>query len=453
MARLKGILKHRWSEKQGTWSGEIKEDKEKGSRYTNGLKEFDLKEDWRGQKCEFELDDSQKIIAIWYEGESVPVNAGLLEESKKKEEQKKANALARKQEEKRLQTIENLNNSTSYNPLLAKFLPADTQELLSYIPQGPENYSLKLNITSNVIERKSKNREIEYYFIPYERDRSSGQERKYQPAANFGLGTDPKVFEHFGARKKLFASSQCKEHVSLTLPQDPDSRLALGLGTASVFETGITLHHVYGFPYIPASSVKGVVRSWIVQCCFDGKEEDAIADKSFCDMFGCPAEAQIDDENGNRIKKTYSENGKKVESNPRSYYRVNDEDKLGGERQGNLIFFDAFPTHAPTIKEDIMNPHYPDYYRDGKAPADYQSPVPVMFLTVEKTTFQFIIGFNPLPGMEEVKVSGPIARQLSAKDSELTLLEAGKKWLIKALSEHGIGAKTAVGYGFFQPQA
>jgi len=38
------------------------------------------------------------------------------------------------------------------------------------------------------------------------------------------------------------------------------SRLALGLGLPSFFENGITLHHIYGVPYIPASSFKGFLR-------------------------------------------------------------------------------------------------------------------------------------------------------------------------------------------------
>src|SRR5690606_28759234 len=36
-----------------------------------------------------------------------------------------------------------------------------------------------------------------------------------------------------------------------------DWRLAVGLGEISVYETSIKLHHIYGFPYIPASTFKG----------------------------------------------------------------------------------------------------------------------------------------------------------------------------------------------------
>ena len=36
-------------------------------------------------------------------------------------------------------------------------------------------------------------------------------------------------------------------------------RLVVGMGTNPTLETGIQLHHLYGFPYIPGSSVKGML--------------------------------------------------------------------------------------------------------------------------------------------------------------------------------------------------
>ena len=38
------------------------------------------------------------------------------------------------------------------------------------------------------------------------------------------------------------------------------SRLVVGLGAGHVLETSLTLHHIFGIPYIPASALKGVVR-------------------------------------------------------------------------------------------------------------------------------------------------------------------------------------------------
>ena len=91
----------------------------------------------------------------------------------------------------------------------------------------------------------------------------------------------------------------------------PDWRLAIGLGSGSVFETSISLHHVYGFPYIPASAVKGALRSYLITTLFGEDETEnepllnaefrAYQDLSFCKIFGCPdkAEKVLFDENGN----------------------------------------------------------------------------------------------------------------------------------------------------------
>ena len=59
-------------------------------------------------------------------------------------------------------------------------------------------------------------------------------------------------------------------------------------------------------------------------------------------------------------------------------------------------------------------------------------PVPVPFLTVVNTTFRFNIG----------------SKQWALTDSfkGKTIMD----WLSEALSEHGIGAKTAVGYGYMK---
>ena len=50
--------------------------------------------------------------------------------------------------------------------------------------------------------------------------------------------------------------------LSLTL----SCRLIVGLGAASVYETSMTLHHIYGIPYLPGSAIKGVTRSYRILC-------------------------------------------------------------------------------------------------------------------------------------------------------------------------------------------
>jgi CRISPR type III-B/RAMP module RAMP protein Cmr6 len=168
----------------------------------------------------------------------------------------------------------------------------------------------------------------------------------------------------------------------------PDWRMVTGMGEASVYETSMTLHHVYGIPYIPASTIKGVLRHYLNEL-EDGKKH---------------------------IEKIFGESDT-VSSTKRPV-------------RGTCVFFDAFPLTAPRIELDVMTPHYPDYYTGDKPPADWQSPNPIHFLTIGKgTRFRFIVG---TPGLDDA-MKGTL-----------------RKWLEEALQHRGMGAKTAVGYGYWE---
>jgi len=172
--------------------------------------------------------------------------------------------------------------------------------------------------------------------------------------------------------------------------KEPDWRMVIGLGGESVYETGMTLHHIYGFPYIPATAIKGIAHHYATE----NKHKDIDA------IFGVDEKEASDKQ----------------------------------AKRGKIIFFDAFPTGEITLSPDIMNNHYPDYYDGGKKPpADWQSPRPIFFLTVKKTSFKFVLGMKP-------------------KDQEQypNLLAKAIKLLEEALTKKGIGAKTAVGYGYMQ---
>ena len=225
--------------------------------------------------------------------------------------------------------------------------------------------------------------------------------------------------ESINTRQADYVATVCQTSDNIKTGLHANSRLAIGLGTASVYETGMLLHAVYGFPYIPASSVKGVVRSYIISEVFENDEVTALKDPTFCDIFGCSGEGKIEAE------KTKA--------------------KDNGDRQGKVVFFEAFPTGSVKVKIDVMTPHYGDYYGDNNAkipPADYLSPNPITFLTVEGTKFTFHFGL--LLGEENTLVS---FKNETQKQPILSLL---KHWLTQALQNHGIGAKTAVGYGYMQ---
>src|SRR5690348_10448730 len=40
-------------------------------------------------------------------------------------------------------------------------------------------------------------------------------------------------------------------------------RMVVGLGGETVLETDLTLHHLYGIPFIPGSALKGLTRSYV----------------------------------------------------------------------------------------------------------------------------------------------------------------------------------------------
>ncbi|RMF58778.1 MAG: type III-B CRISPR module RAMP protein Cmr6 [Calditrichaeota bacterium] len=190
-----------------------------------------------------------------------------------------------------------------------------------------------------------------------------------------------------------------------------DWRLIIGLGGASVYETSMTLHHLYGIPYIPGSAIKGVTRSCYIIEKYGQREDpekEALNDPMFQKIFGHP----------------------KLENAEAS--------------KGFVVFHDAFPTTSPQIVPDVMNPHYGPYYSDeeGKIPpADYHSPVPVTFLTVQNTTFRFWLSLQDRSG------------QLQGSSNIEKVLSTAEEWLKKAISKFGIGAKTSVGYGYMNIQS
>lgn len=279
-------------------------------------------------------------------------------------------------------------------------LPQNTQKVLSDAgPEVPDNFSLRLNRWIGFEKEKNKVKP----FLP-----------KYSHKEGFPC-FDIKYVKDIADRN--FSAIQDSGLKLFNIEFAVDWRLVVGLGIESVYETSMTLHHVHGFPYIPGSSVKGIVRSWVITEVFGetnddnglkftdlkGAETRALDDKGFIEIFG------------------------------------------NTEKSGKVRFFDAFPTTPPKIETDVMNPHFRDYYRDQKGktpPADYQEPVPVSFLTVKDTSFRFILGMK--------EKENRIIAEDSLLDQGIVLLDVAGRWLNKALSEHGVGAKTAIGYGLMR---
>jgi CRISPR-associated protein Cmr6 len=172
-------------------------------------------------------------------------------------------------------------------------------------------------------------------------------------------------------------------------------RLAIGRGE-SVLETSVRLHHTYGVPYIPGSALKGTAANFARNRL---SPDDWGADTpGYKVVFGEQEEA--------------------------GYVTFRDALLEPGTRR---------ELDKRALHPDVLTPHHPDYYQASQnpsPPADWDSPVPVPFLSATGT---YLIVLTAVPGCSE-------------------WLEKALAILKLALSVEGIGigAKTSSGYGRFK---
>ena len=127
----------------------------------------------------------------------------------------------------------------------------------------------------------------------------------------------------------------------------PEWRILVGSGSHKILDTGFMLDHTCGVPLIPASSLKGVVRT------FAQSVEEAPA-------------ALI------------------------SHLLGDDDETMP---PGDLIFFDGTPIAPPVIERDVLNPLQSDYYRGASAAAtETITARPSFFLTLSREShFAFAV--------------------------------------------------------------
>lgn len=204
---------------------------------------------------------------------------------------------------------------------------------------------------------------------------------------------------------------------SIQFPAHLKSRLIVNQAGGILENAGLCLHPHFGYPYIPGSAVKGVARhaAWCEwQDEANPEKKDDIARRIVC-VFGSPT--------GDKGLDEYL---KKLE---------------GGEKRfgGRVSFFAAEPEDGKaSLVTDIVNCHHPKYYAGSQPDAtDDEAPNPQFFPAVEAgAMFVFTIA--------------PVRRANAAASScEKACLDDAKRWLKKAVSENGIGAKTSAGYGWF----
>ncbi|MCR4413890.1 MAG: type III-B CRISPR module RAMP protein Cmr6, partial [Thermoguttaceae bacterium] len=207
--------------------------------------------------------------------------------------------------------------------------------------------------------------------------------------------------------------------------------LTLHLARASAMENaGICLHPIYGFAYLPGSGLKGMARAYAETVWLPTQPDQKQAWRQIEDVFGWAS-------NPDRLKQMKDPN------HPAQVRRQHDDDPCSPEikaSSGNIVFHDAWPECWPQLIVDIVNNHHREYYRarpddNDHPPGDWENPEPVYFLAVKPgTTFNF-----------------PLAKRRSDVANEL--LDLARQWLLGALCHLGAGAKTASGYGAFEPAA
>lgn len=225
--------------------------------------------------------------------------------------------------------------------------------------------------------------------IPKKGDGTEGDSHfKRNHVQNISTGQVPTVYEQFFQRwknsiEKLGAKSLA-EHTTKTHTATVSGRMAVGLGAESVIETSISLHRIYGVPFIPGSALKGLAACYARN--YLGEDWNS-GSQAYKTVFGDPDSA------------------------------------------GYITFFDAMLIpgtgyKGQVIYPDVLTSHHQDYYtgKNTNPPADWDSPNPVPFLSVT--------------GSYLIALAGPDQ-----------WVEATFDILKLAMKELGVGAKTSSGYG------
>ncbi len=172
------------------------------------------------------------------------------------------------------------------------------------------------------------------------------------------------------------------------------SPLVIGHGVDSVLETNLSLHPIYGIPYLPGTALKGLAAYYARNIL--GSKKTALSREG------------------------------------------SDYDILFGTQQsaGFIQFHDALitpDTVGGALRQDVLTPHHQAYNasvacKEHPAPRDDDSPIPNPFLTAFGT-FRIVLSCE------------------GEAEQALSWLELAKIVLTKALADEGLGAKTNAGYG------
>ena len=272
-----------------------------------------------------------------------------------------------------LQKVDTLCEGETYKYLNKKKKDFDPRELnKNNLDNDPKNLNILIN------------KNIEYELIKRKLKHNIDAGKLEQLCKN-NEGVYGKIIKNLESISKFY-SSVFKEN----LIYEVENKMVIGLGERSVRERSIKLDHIYGIPFIPASTLKGAFRNFM---------ENEYS-------FDC-----VKNEKDNLIKEI--------------------KDAFGTQgKQGYLIFMDTYPKKGFKLGVDIMTPHYKEYYTQGKVPLDNNDVTPIEFIVMKQGQFNFNLY---------------VEKDLD-KYTNIHFIKEGFRLF---LANAGLGAKKAVGYGYF----
>ncbi|MGL4305101.1 MAG: type III-B CRISPR module RAMP protein Cmr6 [Mycobacteriaceae bacterium] len=255
----------------------------------------------------------------------------------------------------------------------------------------------RLDNVDDKIKNKNLNQALLFHRLWLGPDDSREKQEHLQSVTEQTRNLTDDFFSSLTDRRKLLAKNiaQQEKYSSLEIIIKPMWRMVVGHGGESVQETDLSFSSPYGFPYIPATAIKGVAAAYARECSADVELRTRI--------FGFAANQE--DRNNASVSMTGC--------------------------RGSITILDAYPESRPKIVVDVLTPHVVPYYNEGNAdggvkspPAEYYEPVPVQFLAVHG-------------GSYSTWVSG------TKEDVEIFY-----SWVEGGCGYFGLGGKTAAGYGY-----
>lgn len=247
----------------------------------------------------------------------------------------------------------------------------------------------------------------------------------------------------------------------LTVHADTRAPLVTGTGAEHPSDNGFAFLDPHGLPYVPGSSLKGVVRratehlalfddhsSWTIPAVWALFGMDATA------AYLCrPPQKESDADRRERehwrdaylahvngLGEAERDLARGLLSLDRASDVVSALRNLPGNPmldelhwRGALVFWDAYP-QCSSLEVDVMTPHFTKYYQEGKAPpSDDGDPKPIYFMVIPQGV-KLAIHVDCRPPL------GSPASSVRWRDLLASAIDHALDW-------GGLGAKTSTGYG------